>query len=237
MTDRPPALPGSEARQNGAVFYFVLMAAVAVVLLVIFLFPASTVDGHVNPIYAEDGLIDFLSPLGYIACILLIVLSGGAAFALTRALPAIFLLLVLVLREYDFHTRFTSMSITKLKFYISGEVPLHEKLPAVIVLCIVAWAILTLVRRYGRAFLAKLKKADPMCLAIAIAVVLIALSQAIDGIGRDFKMIGMPLGAAGKDRFEALEETLEFGVPIFFFIATMAYFGMHGNGKAPSHET
>jgi hypothetical protein len=237
MTDRQPALSGSEIRENGNVLYFAMMAAAAILLLLVFLLPASTVDGHVNPIYAEDGLIDFLSPLGYMACILLIVLLGGAAFALTRALPAVFLLLVLIMREYDFHTRFTSMSITKLKFYISGEVPLHEKLPAVIVLCIIAWAVLTLVRRYGRAFWAKLKKADPMCLAVAIAVALIVLSQAIDGIGRDFKMIGMPLGALGKDRFEALEETLEFGVPIFFLIAIIAYFGTARTERMPSLET
>jgi hypothetical protein len=170
------------------------------------------------------------------ACILLIVLLGGAAFAVTRALPVFFLLLVLIMREYDFHTRFTSMSITKLKFYISGEVPLHEKLPAVIVLCIIAWAVLTLFKRYGRTFWAKLKKADPMYIAIAVAIALIVLSQAIDGIGRDFKMIGMPLGVLGKDRFEALEETLEFGVPIFFFIAIIAYFGTKKTERTPSLE-
>jgi hypothetical protein len=231
MTHREPSAPGQGAASAGRRLYFTLMAAAAILWLLVFLIPPSTVNGALNPIYQEDGLVDFLSPLGYVACILMIVLRGGPFFAFNRALLVNFLLLILTLREYDFHTRFTSMSITKLKFYISGEVPLHEKLPAFLVLCVIAWAVLTLVKRHGCGFLDGLKQVDPMWVAIAVGIVLIVLSQAMDGIGRDFRMVGMPLDVFETDRFEALEETLEFGIPIYFFIAALAYFGMKKGGS------
>lgn len=205
--------------------YFALMVAAVALLLGILLFAPAEVNGALNPVYVEGGFVESLTPIGYVFCIVLIFAQGGLAFIWRRALGIVIVLLAMTLRELDFHTRFTPMSVEKLKFYTSPLVPLHEKVIALLIVGFVVVTAITLLVRYGRAFLEGLRRFDPVSVATTVAVLDIGFSKSIDGIGNRLADIGYTLGQSAGLHFEAVEETSEFGIALFAIIAVLAYFG------------
>lgn len=237
MTDS--SLAYSEGRQSsvGAGRYFGLMGFAYVVLAAIVFFNPTTIDGHPNPLFKEDGLVEQLSPILYGACILLILAMGGIRFGFTRGRSLVLMLFALTLRELDFHVRFTTMSITKLKFYLSDTVPLHEKVPAIIVIGLLGWLALTLLRTYTRPVLKGLMRLEPASVATVIALMLIALSEWLDGVRRYLEMFGITLDRRAINWVGAIEETVELGIPVFALLAIWAYFGMRRASRIEKFET
>ena len=204
--------------------YFVLMAAVLVAQLLIVILNPSTIDGHLNALFIEDGPIEALSPIGYGLRMVLIVALGGVRFAFTRAWSLMAILLVMMLRELDFHARFTTMNITKSKFFLSGEVPLHEKVVAFVALTLIGLVVLHVIFTYGRAFIAGLKRLAPVSVATALSILMIVLSEGLDGIGSRLAAIGFPIDPQASEAFEKMEETAEMGISLFAALAILAYF-------------
>jgi hypothetical protein len=205
--------------------YYVLLAVTAVGLLLVILLNPATVDGGLNPLFHEDGFIERLSPIGYVLCMVLIIAQGGFRFALGKAFALTVILLAMTLRELDFHNRFTVMSIEKLKFYISSEVPLGQKAIGLVVLVLVAVAVVHVLRRYAGPFLAGLGKGDPVSLATLLAIASVVLSKSIDGLDNRLEDLGFLMGSEAAHIVEKIEETTELGVSIFAIIAVVAYFG------------
>jgi len=216
--------PLSVQPANNIRFYILMFATVIGTLLVILLNPG-TVDGQFNPLFEEGGFIEGLSPMGYVFCVLLIIAHGGFRFAFTRALPLVVVLLAMTLRELNFHVLFTSMSIEKLDFYTSPAVPLHQKVIAFLVIALVAAAVLLLIVRHGRVFLAGLWKLDPVSLGTALAIGEILLSKSIDGINNRLADIGYFMSDETTNMFAKVEETAELGISLYAIIAILAYFG------------
>ncbi|OQM76642.1 hypothetical protein [Manganibacter manganicus] len=237
MTDSPLVFAESRRFSDGAGRYFALMGLAFAALAAIVIFNPTTIDGHQNPLFKEDGLVEQLSPVLYGACILLILGMGGVRFGLTRGRSLLLMLLVLTLRELDFHARFTTMSITKMKFYISDTVPLHEKIAGVIVLGLLVWLVLALLRTYARPVLKGMMRLEPTSLATVIALMLIASSEWLDGARRYLAMVGITLDRPAINWLGALEETLELGIPVFAFLAIWAYFGTRRDATDRKFET
>lgn len=221
--EKHDAFPHADSTEGNS-RYFVLIGLVLLMQLLIVAWNASTVNGHLNTLFTEDGLVEVQSPIGYGLCIVLIVALGGFRFAFTRAFSLVIVFFVMLLRELDFHTRFTTMSITKLNFFLSEEVPLHEKIFAFIALALIACAVLHVLITHGRSFLAGLKRLSPMSIAAVISMLMLALSEGMDGIGGTLGRLGFPIGLDATDTFEKVEETLELGISIFAALAILAYF-------------
>lgn len=212
------------APANNARYYF-LMAAVVVGLAIVMLTSSASIDGGLNPLFQEGGFVEGLSPIGYVFCIVLIIAQGGFRFASTRALALIVVLIALTLRELDFHVRFTVMSLEKLKFYWSPEVPLVQKAIGLVVLIALAAAVIHLIRKHGTAFLSGLRIGDPVSVATLFDIGSIGLSKSIDGINHRLADMGFSMGAQSAHVFEMIEETTELGISLFAIIAIIAYFG------------
>ncbi len=216
---------------SGTGRYFALMAGLLAIQLLIIILNPSDVGGHLNPLFRESGPIEELSPICYALCMVLIVALGGAKFAFTRALSLMVALLAMMLRELDFHTRFTVMSITKTRFFLSGDVPLQQKVLAFLALALIGLAVLHVIFAHGRAFVARLRRFDPVGVAAALSIAMILLSEGLDGAYNTLAKIGLPITIAQGEFLEKVEETAEMGIPIFAALAILAYFGTRRERK------
>ncbi|MGB3416554.1 MAG: hypothetical protein WBG88_16940 [Mesorhizobium sp.] len=216
---------------SGTGRYFALMAGLLAIQLLIIILSPSDVGGHLNPLFRESGPIEELSPICYALCMVLIVALGGAKFAFTRAPSLMVVLLAMMLRELDFHTRFTVMSITKTRFFLSGDVPLQQKVLAFLALALIGLAVLHVIFAHGRAFVARLRRFDPVGVAAALSIAMILLSEGLDGAYNTLAKIGLPISIAQGEFLEKVEETAEMGIPIFAALAILAYFGTRRERK------
>ncbi len=235
MTDLSPTSFSLAAAPANSVRYYALMATTLAGLLLVIVLDPATVGGQLNPLFEEGGFVEGLSPMGYLFCIALIVAQGGFRFAVARAFPLIVILLAMALRELDFHTRFTVMSLEKLKFYISPEVPPGQKALGLLVLLLLAAVVLHVLRRHGRNFLAGLSKGDPVSVATALSIGSILLSKSLDGLNNRLDDLGYAIGGNTTHVLEKIEETTELGISLFAIIAIVAYFGSarEGGGRRP----
>jgi len=175
-----------------------------------------------DSIISEDGLVECLSAAGYFLCAILILVFWRKEAA--RHWQMIIVLVALGLRELDFNSRFTAMSVTKIRFFTSPDVPFPEKLVAACCGLLILYCLLHLLIRYGRSFLVSLKKLEPYALCIATGLGFLFASLALDGLGRKLTKAGFVIGNAWVQRAEYAEEILEFGIPLMFILG-LGYFG------------
>src|SRR5690606_38658297 len=120
------------------------------------------------------------------------------------------------LRELDMHNRLTTLSLTKSSFYTSPEVPLGEKMIGVAIMVLLAWCVVSMIRRHWRGFFEGLRTAQPYAFALFLAGAFGIIAKAVDGIASKLE----PFGIAVTPRVEQVaiisEEVLELGIPMFF---------------------
>ncbi|TKT76901.1 hypothetical protein [Aquamicrobium sp. LC103] len=203
--------------------YIALLWATAVFLLLLTLFSFMLPDLTAHWFLSEGGPVETLSAAGYIVCLVTLVREWEYPQLLDHYyFPST--ILAGCARELDFHTLFTSRSISTLRFYTSGDVPMAEKVVVVAVLVFLAWCGIAMIRRHAGDFFTGLRKGNVTALAIAAAIISGGLSKSFDGLGRKLADFGIELGLGGIKAALAIEEVLELGIPMFLMIAIFAYF-------------
>jgi hypothetical protein len=134
------------------------------------------------------------------------------------------LIIFFMLRELDFHERFTTMGIFKSRFYISGGVPLVEKIFGALVILVLLYVCVSILYRHGKDFFTGLKKRSVISFGTLLAVTFIAASKSIDGLARKLTGLGIEVSEQLSRHAEACEEILELGIPLVIFITLNAYF-------------
>ncbi|WP_157928890.1 hypothetical protein [Pararhizobium haloflavum] len=172
---------------------------------------------------SEGGPIETVSAAGYIVTVISLFREADLGF-LKEHFHLVLLPLAMCLREMDFHVHFTTISITKSSFYVSGEVPLIEKIVVISILLVLLLAVVQMVRRHARAFLQNLREFDATAIAIMLAGACAVTAKALDGIGRKLSGFGIEVGANVEVVSLAAEEVLELGIPVFFMVALFSYF-------------
>lgn len=170
----------------------------------------------------ENGPIEMLTVLGYVAAALALLVAGGRLFTTHRwYLP--FIIVVMGLRELDFDKRFTTMGILKSGFYLSAEVPLAEKLVGLLVVGLVAAACVLALHKHAGAFLRRLRALRPDACAIGLAIVFVVISKSIDGLARKLAGVGIAVGDDIAALAHMTEELLEFGIPLMLGVAAWSW--------------
>jgi hypothetical protein len=129
-----------------------------------------------------------------------------------------------MLRELDFNERFTTMSIFKSKFFISKDVPLIEKAIGAMVILFLLYVSISILYRHSRDFFIGLKKRSVVSFGTLLTITLLVLSKSIDGLGRKLQGFGFAVSGQMSMHAEALEEILEFGIPIVILLTLHAHF-------------
>lgn len=200
------------------------LAGLAGLFLTALLVPAGNFDFYT----AEGGPVEIFSAAGYLTVLVALWREGGRQFVLRHPyfmlIPA-----AMSLRELDFHSRFTAMTITKTRFYISAEIPLLHKALAVMAIALLLWAFVTMARRHAAELIAGLRAGRAYAVALVIAAGLVVGSKLLDGIARKLATYGIGISSHSTQIAEALEEVMELGIPLFMLVALFAYF----SGQAP----
>jgi hypothetical protein len=170
--------------------------------------------------FKENGVIESASVLGYFICAAFIVCKRKIVH-----LRHIFLLIIfLMLRELDFHKRFTTMGIFKIRFFTSNNVPLMEKMIGILVILLLIYIAGSIFYRHSKNFTAGLKKRSTVSIGVLLAFAFMGLSKALDGLARKLDGVGIEVSKQISMHAGALEEILEFGIPIIILFTLSAYF-------------
>ncbi|ABC78515.1 hypothetical protein [Syntrophus aciditrophicus] len=208
--------------------YLHLAAAVISGLVVLFIY-LHLVDDHTRTnLVRENGPIELMSALGYFVVPLIMFIRGGWSFIRRHASLAV-LVVALGLRELDFNARFTTMSITKIKFFLSPQVPLGEKIIAVLLILILLAALVDCLKKYLRPFLAGCAKKDVVSMTAGVSLLFMAISKSLDGLPRKLRSLGLDIAGQNSLYAESAEEILELGIPLMLIISTLAYFSRHAS--------
>ncbi len=172
-------------------------------------------------IVRENGPVEALSAVGYLLFCLFIFYFNLKGIIRTSFAPGFFILL-LGLRELDFHAKFTTMGMFKSRFFISPEVPLVEKtIVTIFVIGLIIYAV-TFLRRilpdYKKAFLAK----RPWAVSTACAVGCVVISKLLDGNSDIYNFL-LPMFEETKTLARTVEECLELLIPLFFIRSLLQY--------------
>lgn len=168
----------------------------------------------------EDGPVESLSAAGYFLCAVLVMVLWGQA---ARHWQFIIVLLAFGLRELDLNSRFTAMSVTKIKFFTSPDIPIIQKIFAVVCGLLILYCLTHILIRYYRSFLISLKKLEPHVICIATGLVFLFASLALDGAGRKLLSIGIAVDKSWLGWAESAEEILELGIPVMFILGVRTY--------------
>jgi len=169
----------------------------------------------------ENGPVEIFSAGGYFLFCLFFVYFNISGILRTDVAPCFFVLL-LGLRELDFHARFTTMGMFKSRFFISPEVPLVEKILVTgFILGLLGYAFYYLRERMV-AFKADLAAGSPYAFSIAAAVGCILLSKALDGNSEIFEYL-LPMIDESSQLPRTAEECLELFIPVFLLRALVQY--------------
>ncbi len=195
----------------------VALGLVAINILFALLPPEVTL-GYIR----EGGVVELLSAAGYfIGASILVYFSLKKEIASSYSTG--FLVLLLGLRELDFHDRFTTMGIFKTKFYVSPIVPIGEKIfITILVLCLLGF-IFWYLKKHGSSFISQLKKGTAHVVLTLCGIGSMFLSKFLDSYSELIENILILMNENPAFQSQILEETLELAIPVFFIQAIFSY--------------
>ncbi len=172
-------------------------------------------------IFIENGPVESMSAAGYFICIALMFICFGKEAR--RYWHVIVVLAAMGMRELDFNSRFTAMSVTKIKFYLSPEMPFHHKFIAAACALLVLYCLVCLLVRNWRGFLNSLRKHEPYALFVATGLGFLLASVTLDGLGGKLMKLGIFPDKNWIEWAENAEEMLELWIPVMFTLG-LRYF-------------
>jgi len=139
-------------------------------------------------------------------------------------------ILLLVLRELDVHRRFTGLSVTGTKFWVSPDPSLSVKGAALLATAFGLGMVAVFLRGRIGAFVRGVRRGDPPCISILGGILIVPFSLILDQIPRPLKKAGL----WSEDLFLALsisEETFELAIPVLFLVAILQWRAARKGGE------
>jgi len=198
----------------------VITGTLLVLLIIVTLF----LEGNNRDILLnEGGIVESASVIGYFLCAAFILYKGSLAY-LIRFHYLFLLIIFFMLRELDFHKRFTTMGIFKSQFFISNNVPFVEKFIGTLVILLLLYLIFSILYFNLKDFYYGLRNRSTVSLGALIVAILLVASKFLDGIARKLNEVGIEVGGRASMHASAMEEILELGIPIVLLLTFNAYF-------------
>ncbi len=160
---------------------------------------------QIPAIIKEGGVIESLTAIGWFAAAMIVVFKH---YPQHWALAGLFL--AAVARELDLHQSFTADSILKLKYWLSISTPPAEKPLAAMILLILLACGIAVLRHYGRAGWAAVRKGDVIAIQVLCALILLGVAKLfLDGMSRKLSSLGIHLNEHAYTVAGIWEECLE----------------------------
>ncbi|WP_163338649.1 hypothetical protein [Desulfopila sp. IMCC35008] len=166
----------------------------------------------------EHGPIEMLTVIGYfIAAFGLVVLPFFRPGV--RTVLGGFLVLLLGLRELDFHSKFTTMGIFKSRYYLSPDVPLPEKGIVSLLMILLVIVLVYFSRTHFPGFLDGLKKKESVAVNVGLALLFAIGSKGMDSISASLHWIAALYHENPARSMQINEEVIELAIPLFLLCA------------------
>ena len=168
----------------------------------------------------EGGPVEMASALLYFVAAGLVGWFAGTEWR--DFLPEIITFLGLGAREFDLDDLYFTNGLMKPNQYFGPEVALPEKLISAVILFILAWAALTVLRRYLPSLLREHRAGNRAATAGLVTAIYIVVAELLDTPSRKIEVFGIP-PTPGMDHFALwIEESIELGIPLLLIIAVVA---------------
>ena len=192
---------------------------ISLILVISFMF-----NIHHYPFWIkEDGIIESLSVLGYVAAALYMIMKGKWEYI--KKYYYFFIVIILFgLRELDLHKKFTAMSIFKSKFYISHHVPMVEKFIGLVVILCILYLFITIIKHHTQDYFSKIKSFSPVHIGILLILLTLIFTKTIDGLSRKLAYFNIVIETQVSKHLVVIEEVLELGIPLLIIATLICYF-------------
>lgn len=197
----------------------VILAGVAFLSLTVCLLPVELMKHVVE----EYGVVENLTVIGYFVTVTLLFLDGWRESHVQGLIGAT-VVFMLGLRELDFHDRFTTMGIFKIRFYHSPEVPVIEKCIVTVVVLVLLIGLVMYVRTNFAVFIASLKRKDSWAVAIGTAVVLMFFSKTLDSASAPLDWIIALVLDEAEAYTGVVEEVTELAIPLCILLGAYEFY-------------
>ena len=173
-----------------------------------------------RPLFSEQGAFEQMCVLLWFALGVMLALHHLRS---PRVLALAVLALLFAAREADLHKAFTTMSLTKIKFYLSADVPLMEKLLGGLVLLGTVALILYAARLFYR-FVLRGGLRTPVGQVLLLPVLMLPASKLVDRFASQlYELFGIRLPETTGQIVAAFEEGMEMAMPVLFIVALLLY--------------
>lgn len=170
----------------------------------------------------ESGPIELLSVVGYFICLIMLFFLKVKDFK--SRCCVIFILLIFGLRELDFHVKFTTMNMEKVKFYLSPDVPILEKIIGAAIIFLLLCSFFYLAKRHLSNYIKALKKMEEYAIGVFFGILFLCIAKTLDGFQRKLAYFDITITTDVIELTTLIEEILELGIPLMFMIAIIAHF-------------
>jgi hypothetical protein len=183
-------------------------------------------DENFEPLFAETGPYERMSILLWLllAVMLLCALKSVSRFAQGKLMVMSMLSVIFAAREANWHKEFTVMSIEKIKFYLSPDVPGLQKLLGGLALFTVIAILAYLAHLFYRFLKEDQGLQTPLGQVLLFPACLLPLSKLLDRFSSQMHEIFKirVKGLAGR-LISAYEEGMEMILPVLFIAALLLY--------------
>lgn len=192
----------------------IVLAVTLILLVVINMLP---VDLAVS-LVVEHGPVEMLTVIGYFIAATGLVLMPFFRPGSRTVLGGI-LVLLLGLRELDFHSKFTTMGIFKSRYYLSPDVPQPEKGIVSILMILLIIVLIYFIRAHFPRFWNGLKKKECAAVNIGLALLFAIGSKGMDSISASLHWIAALYHENPARSMQINEEVIELAIPLFLLCA------------------
>ena len=172
----------------------------------------------------EGGSVETLTEWVYLGAIIIMIFFGASVLKRKTLVAIVIVLAYMLAREHDLHKVLFPMSMLKIKFWLSGSIPVTDKLTAAAILLPAAWAGLYLLFTYWIPVWADIRKRLPYAVSILMIFVVTVISKIID---RSLNALTEMFDWHFSEWLQALqisqEESLECLIPFLFIVALFQY--------------
>lgn len=204
--------------------YFSLLTSLSAFLCWMILDYKYMVDYFVQ----ENGPVENLTLIAYVVSLAAILYYGRSVLFVRTRLALTILLSYMFMREADMHKWLNGLSVLKIKFWLSGEIPLIDKFWAVAILLPLLWALVYFLKNYARQVWTDFWRKESYAIGIFVFLAVLVISKICD---RSLNMMTEMWGWHFEIWLEALvtaqEEFLECILPILVMMAVLQYRSAH----------
>ena len=199
------ATPNGTTGKSG-IAGIVRLRVIALLLVILFVIVIALPPDLTLLMVVENGPVEMLSAIGLLAAAFWLFCRAGRDPS-GQPVAAGFLVLLLGLRELDFHARFTTMGVFKTKYYLSPLVPAGEKIIVSLVMAVIVFIAIRFVIGSFRRFTLALRRRRPAALALLAAFGYGLLGKGLDSLAT--QLAGNPV-----EQFVQGDEVRPFHVPV-----------------------